>query len=410
MSKEFLQRVATVAVSLFVIVYFVVRVIFSYSNEISYSQAISASYEQSDELSGYILRNEKLVTTDIEGIVYTSIDEGTRIKKGQLLATVYASAGEKNIKERILEIDKSINVLSASQIDTSYLTSNIERIDSDIYDLLSKTRSSVESNSLDSATKNRNDLLISLNKRQIMTKQVKTFEPLIEALKNEKKQLEASLTGELGRINSSASGYFSVNVDGWEELFTPKALKEMTVDSFNELISAQVEKDDNAIGKICLDYYWYTLCPIDKSKAVDYTVGKMYKLEYPSTTNTVFDAKLEKMITQTDKEQVILVFSSNTIDEGFRYTRKQNVKIIKESLEGLRINKEALRIVNGVQGVYTISGNTVRFKKAEIIYTSDDYYLVRLLKSTDEDYKTSLMMYDNVIIGGKDLYDGKIIN
>ena len=243
-----------------------------------------------------------------------------------------------------------------------------------------------------------------------MTKQVKTFEPLIEALKNEKKQLEASLTGELGRINSSASGYFSVNVDGWEELFTPKALKEMTVDSFNELISAQVEKDDNAIGKICLDYYWYTLCPIDKSKAVDYTVGKMYKLEYPSTTNTVFDAKLEKMITQTDKEQVILVFSSNTIDEGFRYTRKQNVKIIKESLEGLRINKEALRIVNGVQGVYTISGNTVRFKKAEIIYTSDDYYLVRLLKSTDEDYKTSLMMYDNVIIGGKDLYDGKIIN
>jgi len=152
------------------------------------------------------------------------------------------------------------------------------------------------------------------------------------------------------------------------------------------------------------------LCPIDKNLAVDYTVGKTYKLEYPSTTNRVFEAKLEKMITQTDKDEVILVFSSNTIDEGFRYTRKQSVRIIKDSLDGLRINKEALRITNGTQGVYTISGNTVRFKKVEIIYTSDDYYLVKQLKSTDKDYASSLMLYDNVIIGGKDLYDGKIIN
>jgi len=410
MSKEFLQKLATILISIFIIVYFVVRVIFSYSNEISYSQAIGASYEQSDELIGYILRNERLVDSDIEGIVYTNADEGQRIKKGQLLATVYASSGEKNIKERILEIDKSIDVLSSSQIDTSYLTSDIGRLDGDIYELLTKNRLSVEKNTLDTATKNRTDLLVSLNKRQIITKQVKTFEPLITALKNEKAQLEASLTGELGKITSPASGYFSVDIDGWEELFTIEALSSMTVDSFNDLIKNTITKDDAAIGKICLDYYWYTLCPIDKNLAVDYTVGKTYKLEYPSTTNRVFEAKLEKMITQTDKDEVILVFSSNTIDEGFRYTRKQSVRIIKDSLDGLRINKEALRITNGTQGVYTISGNTVRFKKVEIIYTSDDYYLVKQLKSTDKDYASSLMLYDNVIIGGKDLYDGKIIN
>jgi len=410
MSKEFLQKLATILISIFIIVYFVVRVIFSYSNEISYSQAIGASYEQSDELIGYILRNERLVDSDIEGIVYTNADEGQRIKKGQLLATVYASSGEKNIKERILEIDKSIDVLSSSQIDTSYLTSDIGRLDGDIYELLTKNRLSVEKNTLDTATKNRTDLLVSLNKRQIITKQVKTFEPLITALKNEKAQLEASLTGELGKITSPASGYFSVDIDGWEELFTIEALSSMTVDSFNDLIKNTITKDDAAIGKICLDYYWYTLCPIDKNLAVDYTVGKTYKLEYPSKTNRVFEAKLEKMITQTDKDEVILVFSSNTIDEGFRYTRKQSVRIIKDSLDGLRINKEALRITNGTQGVYTISGNTVRFKKVEIIYTSDDYYLVKQLKSTDKDYASSLMLYDNVIIGGKDLYDGKIIN
>lgn len=410
MSKKFLQNLATISISIFIIVYFVVRVIFSYSNEISYSQAIGASYEQSDELIGYILRNERLVDSNIEGIVYTNADEGERIKKGQLLATVYASAGEKNIKERILEIDKSIDVLSSSQIDTSYLTSDIGRLDGDIYELLTKNRLSVEKNTLDTATKNRTDLLVSLNKRQIITKQVKTFEPLITALKNEKAQLEASLTGELGKITSPASGYFSGDIDGWEELFTIEALSSMTVDSFNDLIKNTITKDDASIGKICLDYYWYTLCPIDKNLAVDYTVGKTYKLEYPSTTNRVFEAKLEKMITQTDKDEVILVFSSNTIDEGFRYTRKQSVRIIKESLDGLRINKEALRIINGTQGVYTISGNTVRFKKVEIIYTSDDYYLVKQLKSTDKDYASSLTLYDNVIIGGKDLYDGKVIN
>ncbi len=410
MKKDILQKIAISLLSAFVIIYCFVQMISSYSDQLEYTQAILTSYEEKQDLVGYILRNEKLVTNDIAGNVYTPVEEGTKVKKGQLLATVYANAGEKNIQQRILEIDEKIEILSNSQIDTSFITSDVSKLDNEIYDLIYDTRNNVEQNSLNSATKNRGDLLTSLNRRQIIIKTVSTFEPLIAQLKTEKAALESSLSGELGKVYSPVAGYFSLDVDGWETQFTAQALESMTVESFQQLISGSPSSTANTVGKICVDYDWYTLCPVDKTEAVDYTVGKEYSLEFPSTTNQVFTAVLDRMITQTDSDLVVLVFRSNEISDDFKYTRKQNVKIILKHLEGLRINKEALRIVDGEQGVYVVLGNNIYFRKAEIIYTSDDYYLIRRLKSNEPEYTSSLMLYDNVVTGGKNLYDGKIVD
>ena len=410
MKKDLLQKIAIALLSAFVIVYCFVQMISSYSERLEYSQAIPTSYEEKRDLVGYILRNERLIENTIPGYAYTPVEEGAKIKKGQLLATVYANAGETNIQQRILEIDSKIEILSNSQIDTSFITSDVSKLDNEIYDLIYDTRNNVQSNSLNSATKNRGDLLTSLNRRQIIIKAVSGFEQPINQLKAEKAALESTLSGELGNVFSPAAGYFSMNVDGWETQFTTEALKNMTVESFEKLIQGVPVSTDQFIGKICLDYDWYTLCPVDKIDAVDYTVGQKYSLEFPSTTNRVFTVTLDRMITQTDSETVVLVFRSDEITDDFKFIRKQNVKIVLKHIEGLRINKEALRIVNGEQGVYVLLGNNIHFRKAEIIYTSDDYYLIKRLKSTDPDYRSSLMLYDNVVIGGKDLYDGKIVN
>ena len=183
MKKDLLQKIAIALLSAFVIVYCFVQMISSYSERLEYSQAIPTSYEEKRDLVGYILRNERLIENTIPGYAYTPVEEGAKIKKGQLLATVYANAGETNIQQRILEIDSKIEILSNSQIDTSFITSDVSKLDNEIYDLIYDTRNNVQSNSMNSATKNRGDLLTSLNRRQIIIKAVSGFEQPINQLK-----------------------------------------------------------------------------------------------------------------------------------------------------------------------------------------------------------------------------------
>ncbi|MBQ9544844.1 MAG: hypothetical protein IJV00_06940 [Clostridia bacterium] len=408
--KKVLQKTILALFCAFIIIYFLVQLIASLGNTITVSQSVLASYEQTDDVTGYILRSEKIITNDIPGIVYTSLEEGARVKKGELVARVYADSAEKNIQERILEIDNRLEILADSQIDTSYITSDVSNLDNTIYSLICRIRADVETNSIGSAVKNRNELLTSLNKRQIIIKSVDDFSDEIRRLKSEKAYLESSLTGELGRVFTPYSGYYSLSLDGWENILTPTLLDTLTVDGFSDILNSEPYIEPDAVGKVFTDFVWYTLCPVDKSVSVDYTVGDYYSIEYYLTSSHTFSVKLDKIISQTDSDTVILVFSSNEIPDGFRYTRKQSVRIIKKRFEGLRVNKEAVRMVDGEQGVYVVLGNTVRFRKTQIIYTSDDYYLVKQSKSTDADYASSLMLYDKVITGGKNLYDGKIID
>ena len=56
-------------------------------------------------------------------------------------------------------------------------------------------------------------------------------------------------------------------------------------------------------------------------------------------------------------------------------------------------------------GVYIRYGNIVSFRKIDQIYSEPADYVIS--KETNE--KGYLHMYDDIIVGGRGLYDGKII-
>lgn len=80
------------------------------------------------------------------------------------------------------------------------------------------------------------------------------------------------------------------------------------------------------------------------------------------------------------------------------------MRIILKEYSGLVVNTEAVRIVDDVKGVYVDNGYMIKFKPIEVIYTGDGYMLCKV----SED-KSGLVLYDEVVIGGRNLYDGKIV-
>ena len=81
------------------------------------------------------------------------------------------------------------------------------------------------------------------------------------------------------------------------------------------------------------------------------------------------------------------------------------VTLVSKTYEGLRIPRKSLRVVDGQTGVYVLSGITLKFVKVEVIFSEDDYIICSQEKSND----SVLRLYDEVVVKGKRLYDGKIV-
>jgi signal peptidase I len=163
------------------------------------------------------------------------------------------------------------------------------------------------------------------------------------------------------------------------------------------------------------------VCESDKTAAAGYSEGKYYNLVFPSFSEDEMKLKLVDIIKNTSEETTLLVFRGNTAPEGFNYTRCQQVNIISGEVFGYAVPKDAVRQKDNIKGVYILTGDIVRFRKIDIISEDGEYYIVRIPKASElvsdkkEDDEASsdkvkyLALYDRIIIGGKELFDGKIV-
>lgn len=87
--------------------------------------------------------------------------------------------------------------------------------------------------------------------------------------------------------------------------------------------------------------------------------------------------------------------------------RRENCKLINSTYSGLKVSNNALRVVDGEDGVYVLIGQKVVFKPVEILFSTESFSIVK----AKSDYNSRrLTVNDEVICGGKDMFDGKIVN
>ena len=61
----------------------------------------------------------------------------------------------------------------------------------------------------------------------------------------------------------------------------------------------------------------------------------------------------------------------------------------------------------GVAGVYVVQGSIIKFKPIEIVHRTDNF---TLCKKSEDGNTNSVVLYDEVVEKGRDLYDGKFID
>lgn len=405
--------------SLVIIAYIVLQLALNIGDLVETETVTYASASEKIELKAYLFRDELPINSLSRGVNSYFFDDGEKVSKNEKIAITYSNQNDASIQNKIKSINKKIDILKKSAVNYGSSTTDIEKMDSKIASVTLSVLKAVDKNDLSEALRYKDELTIQNNRYLALNSSQDNYNAQIAALENEKKTLEGMLKGDSSTYTASVPGYFYSTLDGYENIFTMEKLNNLTLTEFDKLKNAVPDESlkSNSVGKLVLSPNWYIACELDKRTASNYIIGNVYNFDYPLSTDIIISMKLERMVTQSDQDRSVLIFSGNSMPDGFNYLRMQTVKLVLKTYEGLKIPSSSLRKINGETGVYALDGNKVIFKKAQVLFEENGYYICAL--PVDPAYpsrkniaflsKTNLSLYDTVIYSGRDIYEGKVL-
>ncbi len=356
---------------------------------------------------GVYVRDEKLVSYNISGVINYSHPDGSKIAKNSVIAEVYTSQGDLAIQQEIESLTAQMSVLEDAQALVGTDSSQLESFSQQIYEKHSQISQFLYDEDYKSASALKDDMLNLYSKKEIVKGAETSYQSKITEIQNRINMLKGQIKREPYAISIGETGYFVSTVDGFEDALNSSTVFELTKEQIEHVLSADesTTNPSGVIGKLIDGYKWYMVAIFDTVRLGTVFEGATVTLRVGSSQQNV-KADIISLERQKDGSS-ICIFECDTFSSEFVDGRVAQVKLLMDDYEGIRIPTDAIRVVDDKVGVYTLKGGIeVVFRQIRQIISEEDYTLV--VDTSDEEGYISL--YDTIIVEGKDLYDGKIIS
>jgi len=347
---------------------------------------------------GYILRCETPVEQSTRGVFELGVKDGVRVAKGSSIGVAISGNYNDELVKKLSEVTARIEEIEKSDSFSDIYASDEARIFSALKDFTSDIRQSSYMGDYASAAENTKQLSTLLEKK-FSKENLGAAEALLVSLEEEKYELEQRLGGIREEVKAAASGYFYSSLDGLESRAEEKELFALTPSQIGKFASElqEYEPQPMYVGKVVDTYAWYLAAVIDSEEAAALKTGSHIKLsvdEAPSVQATV-----EAINTDEAGRSAIIIKSTRDV-RGIFEKRTASFEICYEEYDGLYVPSAAIRVVNGVTGVYVISRNeSVSFRAVDILLKEEDFYIVKSNYSPPaEVIYPSLRLYDNILV------------
>lgn len=400
-AKKIFHVVGLLALAL-VSVYIIVQCFVIFHRSYKTETAIKYTLAESITLDGVVAFDS--VDVAGSGDLGYLVQDGERVTNGTVVAEVYTDDSQGLQRERLDRLERTITLLTKSQnstgSDLSVLTNQTKQA---LYNLLDKINTAQYSGITDAE----DTFLLAQNRLQVSTGQTAGFADTIAALQVEYDSIKAQLDA-LQTITATTNGYFSstaaspaIAADRQAlDDADPAALQKMLADGFPAAAT------DRA-GQITTGFSWkfYAVCDLDTAARFD-NISSV-KISVPGKQNTPLSATVEEVTLDKDNGLAKIVLQCQTINAEVLSFGQETAQIDLKTYEGIRIDKEALHIVDGQRGVYVKYGNLQRFLKIATLYENDSYILIPENGKIGTDNEVRL--YDEIIVQGTNLQDGKLL-
>lgn len=355
------------------------------------------------EINGYFVKEESPINYKVTGTERYIATAGEKVSKGGTIAEVYPSAEVAAAYEKADEIEEQIKILESINSVTDPSSVDLNTLSNHITKAYIELMKSTDLGEYSALNEKLSQLLIHLNRKQMITGEVHGFDNLLASLKAELTALKSGLTAPASRVIAEKSGFFVPQTDGLETTLNFDAVDTVTDENFDSLVKA---KNTESFGKIVSAQNFYIIAKMQGDDYLSFSEGKTVKLKTSIIGAEELKATVHKINVSDSKNAAVIVFSCGTMNGQIALARSAPMTIVTEEYSGIRVSKNSVRVVDGVTGVYIVQGSSVKFRPIEIVYSTDTF---TVCKQNEDGSSKTIRLYDEVIEKGKDLYDGKYI-
>ena len=423
--KSIGAKLLLVLVTLGVLAYFGIQAVRYFGDPLSTTLAYHYQVELSADLSGYVVRDELVLPDESSGLRQLQRTEGERVSSGGTVALVYADQATLDQQEEIQTLETQLEQLRYAQ-EAAMGAEVSQRLDAQILQTMVDYRSALAADRLDRAEDCGAELRSLVLKRDYTYSDTADLTARIEELQSQVDSLRSQTGSSIRRLTAPESGLYSAVVDGYETVLTPENLETLTPGTLARLQPDEAVLAEANVGKLVLGDDWYYVATMEEGEAALLAESSSLKLRFSKGVSQDLDVELLS-VSQPESGRVTAVFHGDTFLSELTLLRQQSAKIIRRTTEGIRVPIEAVRIREQTvtdedgnettvseTGVYCVVGVEARFKPVEVLYSGEEFALVRSTLDAAEEVTESqeqirIRAGDEVIITAYDLYDGKVL-
>lgn len=332
------------------------------------------------------------------------VEDGERVTEGTVLAEVYTDPAQGARREELDRLDRQIDLLTKSEnsvgSDLTLLTTQTQNA---LYDLLDQLDTAAYTGMRDAI----DEFLLAQNRLQVSTGQSGGFDATIAALQAERDAAAAALQG-LAEITADRNGYFISTAAAQPLALSEEELKNDTPAALSARLQQPLETTGaDWAGRIVTGFSWrfYGVCTLARADRFDGVTR--VQIRVPGKQDEALDATVVEVLPDEESGLAKVTLECNTINANVLHFAQEEAEIVLATYEGIRVNKEALHIVDGERGVYVKYGSLQRFRRIEIEFEDESYLLLPADGAVGE--ASEVRLYDEIIVEGPNLQDGGLV-
>lgn len=404
------------------------------NNNLITEEALYGEVVDSIQTQGFAIRMESVINPNYTGVLNYRVANGSRVSSGGVIADIFMSESDAAAQNMADRMEREIQSLSALSRPMDAYVSASTALGEQIYDDLSDVMLDIQQGDFSGVTQTKEALLLSLSRKQVLSGQesAEDYAQRVSELKREKDSITNGTGQSMNSIKAPKAGYFITYADGLERAVSIDEVENLTPKKLEHLLAEEKGTvSQQCIGKICEDFKWYMACLFDDDAMIKFEGVEEVTLDIPFASTATIPAKVVARNRDADSGKTAVVFECTYMDADLATVRNENVQVNVKTYSGVLVNEKALRFLDieyqetdekdntvtkvkeNVKGVYVVYGGQLEFVQ---VFTEKDVngYAVCKLELSEDEQKNlvtdhTIRLYDKVVVGGVDLYDGKVV-
>lgn len=385
-------KVLGIVLSIFVLIMVGSQVYVMIEDNHDVEEAVLYTVNENISFKGMFVRNETTINTDSTGEINYLYSDGNKVSKGDTVARTFDDVNQVYYRNRIAYLRKKAAYLRRAQSPGTTDYVQAETLKNQIDEKYLAMSNYILKGDYVSAEETNYDMLYMMNIYDIITDKETNYKKTIISYTTEINELKTKITEPNSTITTPDDGYFVSNVDGYETLINCDNIENMSATEIEKIFDkSDVSAPKNAIGKVLDGYSWKFVGFIKPTNKFIENSSLSIRFD---VSNKVYSVNVE-LIKKVDNDKSMIILSCEDLDSTVLQNRFSQAELIFDEYSGVKVPRSAIRFQGEQKGVYVMLGQSIIFKKIDVIYEGDDYVL-----SNNTSNDNFLLLYDQILLEG----------